>query len=91
MSKSLSNVVFQIDPTLKQESKTSSNKTPDNGSVTSSVDDSLSSSPTATTSLDNLWIGAAILDIMAANNSSADQGGSTNRTDAEERRTPPPS
>ncbi len=89
MSKTLSNVVFQIDPKLKQESKTTSNKTPDNGSVTSSVDGSLSLSPKAATSLDNLWIGAAILDIMAANNSSSDQGGSTLRTEAEKRKPPP--
>lgn len=79
MSRSLSNVVFQMDPKLEKPKNSVStvSKTPDTVSVASSDESSLSSSPKPQ-SLDNLWIGAAILDQMAAN-SGNDQGGSAGR------------
>jgi hypothetical protein len=79
MSRSPFNVVFQMDPKLEKSKSAVStvSKTPDTVSVASSDESSLSSSPKAQ-SLDNLWIGAAILDQMAAN-SSNEQGGSAGR------------
>ena len=79
MSKSLSNVVFQMDSEMEKAKNAVStvSKTPDTVSVASSDESSVSSSPKPQ-SLDNLWIGAAILDLMAAN-SSNDQGGSSGR------------
>ena len=80
MSKILSNIVFQIDPKLEKAkiAASTASKTLDGVSVSSSDDGSLNSSPKLQ-SLDNLWIGAAILDQMAAN-SSVEQGDSAARS-----------
>ena len=80
MSRSLSNVVFQIHQNLEKAKIAASitSKTLDGASVASSDDSTFSTSPKPQ-GLDNLWIGAAILDQMAAN-SSADHGGSAART-----------